>query len=217
MTGFRGAICVFAKVPRAGHVKTRLARSLGDANATALAEAFLEDTLAPLQGLAASVVLAFDDDAPERWRGARVRAWRQGEGTLGERIERVLQRALEEHPWAIALGADSPGLPPHFLTHAIDALTAERGPSAVLGPCRDGGFYLLGVRALPKSVLAEVRWSTPHTLEDTEGALVRAGFQTERLATWFDVDEEEDLARLAGLLKDGVIHAPATARVLQGL
>lgn len=211
-----GVICVFAKVPRLGHVKTRLARTLGDEKAMALAEAFLEDTVAPLRELAVQVIVAFDHDPPERWRAAPVRTCHQGEGSLGERLERVLGRALDEHGWAIALGADSPGLPPHLLRRAIDALDRRDAPEAVVGPCRDGGYYLLGVRAMPGGALAGVRWSTSHALDDTERALARVGVEAARLDIWFDVDEHEDLEHLKELLASGAIHAPATARVLRG-
>jgi rSAM/selenodomain-associated transferase 1 len=211
----QGAICVFAKVPRPGHVKTRLARTRGAAAASALAAAFLEDTVEPLLALDARVILAFDGEAPERWRGTSLSAWRQGEGNLGDRLERVLARALQQHPWSIALGADSPGLPRSLVEDAIGAFARRGGPEAVLGPCRDGGFYLLGLRALRPGALASVRWSTSHALEDTERSLRNAGLEVERLAAWFDVDEESDLRDLEALLDSGAIEAPATALVLR--
>ncbi len=211
-----GAVCVFAKVPVAGRVKTRLAKAVGDAQAAALAAAFLEDTVAALAGLSATVVIAFDDEPPERWSTPPPLVWQQGSGSLDARIERVLGQALASHPWAIALGADSPGLPPERVRLAIEALARADGPGAVLGPCRDGGFYLLGVRALVPGTLRGVRWSTPHALEDTTAALGRAGMSTTQLEGWFDIDQESDLKDLVTLIARGEIHAPATERVLEG-
>lgn len=209
-----GAICVLAKVPRPGRVKTRLARTLGDQRAAALAEAFLEDTLAGLGAMPASVILALDEDAPERWNTLAAHVWRQGDGSLGDRLERVLGRALEDHPWAVALGADSPGLPVHMLNHAAAALDPAPDERCVLGPSRDGGFYLLGVRRMTPGMLAGVRWSTPDALADTEGSLRLAGLSPVRLAPWFDVDEPDDLAHLRTLIEGGRVCAPATARLL---
>jgi rSAM/selenodomain-associated transferase 1 len=214
MSRDRGAICVLAKVPSPGHVKTRLARTRGDAAAAALAEAFLEDTVSSLRELDVSVILAFDGDPPERWAGASVRTWNQGAGTLGDRVERVLARALDSHRWAIALGADSPGLPASHIARAMAALTREGGPPAVIGPCIDGGYYLLGLRTVRPGALDTVRWSTPHALEDTQSALERVGQRAEQLESWFDVDEEADLVRLEALLASGAVYAPATARLL---
>lgn len=209
-----GAICVLAKVPRPGRVKTRLARTLGDERAAALAEAFLEDTLAGLGATPASVILALDEDAPGRWHALAARVWMQGDGSLGDRLERVLGRALEDHPWAVALGADSPGLPVHLLNDAATALDPAPDERCVLGPCRDGGFYLLGVRRVKPGMLAGVRWSTPDALDDTEGSLRLAGLSPVRLALWFDVDEPDDLVHLRTLIEGGQVCAPATARLL---
>ena len=129
----RGTICVFAKPPRPGRAKTRLASAVGEEGAARLARAFLEDTWDTVSGLPwANAVLAsteadrdalgLDEDTP---------LWLQGEGDLGQRMERVLARALRDAPWAMALGADSPGLPPGVLERARDALAAS---DAVLGP-----------------------------------------------------------------------------------
>jgi rSAM/selenodomain-associated transferase 1 len=214
MSADRGAICVLVKAPSPGRVKTRLARTLGNAAAAALAEAFLEDTVSALVALDVSVILAFDGEPPERYVRASVRVWNQGAGSLGDRVERVLARALESHRWAIALGADSPGLPPSRLADAMAALTREGGPPAVIGPCTDGGFYLLGVRTVSPGALDDVRWSTSHALEDTRAALARAGQPPHQLEPWFDVDEEADLTRLEALLASGAVSAPATAALL---
>jgi rSAM/selenodomain-associated transferase 1 len=212
MIGYPGAICVFAKVPRPGHVKTRLARMVGKQRAAALAEAFLEDTVAALSAVRVSVVIAFDGEAPAHWQRPGLRIWQQGNGFLGERLERVLARALCEHPWAMALGADSPGLPMSHVQQAAAALDRADGPGAVLGPCRDGGFYLLGVRSIAPGMLSEVRWSSAFALSDTERAL--GGRTLMRLPEWFDVDVLEDLALLRDLLERGEVTAPATARLL---
>jgi glycosyltransferase A (GT-A) superfamily protein (DUF2064 family) len=186
--------------------------------AATLAEAFLEDTLDGLKGMAASLVLAFDEaEVPLRWRQDFFQVWQQGAGGLGERLERILARALEEHSWAIALGADSPGLPSAFLEQAVAALTVDDGPRAVLGPCRDGGFYLLGVRSITQGLLAGVRWSTPFALEDVERALRLSAITPKRLPSWFDVDEVEDLASLRSLIEQGSVQASATARILSSL
>ncbi len=213
-----GVICIFAKVPRAGHVKTRLAKSLGDASAVALAEAFIEDTVALATTIpSASVVIAFDDAAPACWQSKGIATTLQGDGDLGARLERVLGRALADHPWAIALGADSPGMPATLVCSAVDALVGCASPAAALGPCRDGGFYLLGVSALAPGTLARVRWSTSSAHADTERALTDVGVPITRLDPWFDVDEIEDLDHLRDLLRQRQVTAPATARALEAI
>ena len=104
-----GIICVFAKPPKVS--KTRLAARLGAATATALARAFFDDTWAKVAAIAwARAVLASIEDEPEAFGLETVELWLQGEGDLGERMERVMRRALDQAPWVIALGADSPAM-----------------------------------------------------------------------------------------------------------
>ena len=209
----RGCVCVFAKPPRPGTVKTRLVSVLGDDGAAALAHAFLLDTWSTTTRMAGvDVVLAATEvEAPE-WRPLRATAvWPQGAGTLGDRLERVLRRALETHPFAIVIGTDVPGLP---LSRLDDACAALRTADAVLGPADDGGFYLIGVSACPHGLLDTVPWSASDTCTRTLERLRQHHLATTVIAPWFDVDEPADLDTLRRRIRDGTIHAPETARIL---
>ena len=206
----QATICVFAKPPIAGQVKTRLAAALGTEGAARLARAFLEDTLEAVRLLPwARCVLAttgpIEVDLP---------LIQQGEGDLGARIERVLRAALALTPRALAIGADAPALPLRLLEAARVAL--ERS-DAVLGPAEDGGFYLLGVRSCPEGLLADLPWSAADTCARTEERLRQRGLRVELLETWFDVDVPDDLQRLRAELVRGGIVAPRTERVLKEL
>jgi len=207
-------ICVFAKPPRPGLVKTRLAAAVGEARAAALARAFFEDTWSASSSLPwARAVLATTEPAAGEWVGAkRAPVWPQGRGDLGERLERVLRRALHDTPAALAIGSDTPGLPPILFSEARSAL---RGADAVLGPCEDGGFYLLGLRRCPPGLLRDLPWSAPRTFLQTISRLRKRGLRTAVIAPWFDVDGPADLACLHALIARGELHAPATARALE--
>jgi len=213
MTMRRVTICIFAKLPVPGAVKTRLVPALGAEGAASLARAFLLDTVAQLQAVPwARTVLAGAGDLAPLLREPRPTCWRQGDGDLGQRLERVLRRALEagEGP-AIAIGADTPGLPPHLLEQARDAL---EGAGSVLGPAEDGGFYLLGLTRCPEGLLSGVPWSRRDTMTHTRRRLVEHGLPPVVIDPWFDVDRQEDLKRLTQLIRDGRIQADETARVL---
>ena len=209
----RGCLCVFAKPPRPGTVKTRLASVLGDDGAAALARAFLLDTWGTATRMSGvDVVLAATAVAAPEWHPLRAtEVWAQGAGTLGERIERVLRRALETHPFAIAIGTDIPGLP---LSRLDDAREALRTADAVIGPADDGGFYLIGVSACPQGLLETVPWSASDTCARTLERLGQQQLTTTVIDPWFDVDEPADLEALRRRLRDGTVHAPETARVL---
>jgi uncharacterized protein len=209
-------VCVFAKPPRPGRVKTRLAPAVGEAGAAALARAFLQDTWSASSSLPwARAVLATTGPRARKRVGARsAPVWPQGRGDLGDRLERVLRRALRDAPAALAIGTDTPGLPPILFSQARLAL---RGADAVLGPAEDGGFYLLGVRRCPPGLLRGLRWSAPDTFLQTLSRLRERGLRTAVIAPWFDVDRPADLACLHALIARGELHAPHTARALEAL
>ncbi len=210
----RGLICLFAKHPIPGCVKTRLARHLGADRAADLARAFLDDTIAALRQLGRPFVVALDGPgAGDIARGERVVL--QGEGDLGVRMTRVMRELLCDTHYVIALGADTPGLPLPFIETAAALLDAPSGPDFVVGPTSDGGFYLLGVRALAPTSFDGVRWSTAHARTDVEQRFRAQGLRQQLLPAWFDVDEVADLARLMEQLEhDPSLFAPATRRAL---
>ena len=63
------------------------------------------------------------------------------------------------------IGTDAPDISRPLLLEASRAL---RRSGAVFGPARDGGFWLFGLsRDLrDHAVFDNVRWSTPHAMED---------------------------------------------------
>jgi rSAM/selenodomain-associated transferase 1 len=211
----RGLICVFAKPPVAGTVKTRLAASVGDAGAAALASAFLRDTWDAVASVpwARPILATTGGDAHDFALIGRPVTWLQGEGDLGARLERILRRGLAVAGFVIAVGSDSPGLPRRLLEGAFAELARA---DAVLGPAEDGGFYLLGLRRCPGRLLEDLPWSRPTTFAATRDRLLAHGMTVAVLEPWFDVDRPEDLDRLRGQLARGEVRAEATARLLLG-
>ncbi len=204
---------VFARVPEPGKVKTRLASAVGAAETHQLAEAFLLDTWAGIErhGFFRPIIATTGQLGGLL---AGLDTWIQGEGDLGSRLERMLRRALGGGTPALVLGADTPGLPRRLLEQARLALQSA---DAVLGPCDDGGFYLLGVHHCPEGLLSDLPWSESSTFERTKQRLLDRGLKVAVLDPWFDVDRPEDLERLKALIQDGTIEAPATERTLRSL
>ena len=209
-------VCVFLKPPVAGTVKTRLMPAVGPDGAAALAEAFFHDTWDCVQCLDWAVPIVASAELPQAGflRQENYEIWLQGEGDLGARIEQILAQALTRTRFAVALGADSPGIPKRLLEEAHRKLQSA---DAVLGRCEDGGFYLLGVRKCPSQMLANLPWSQDTTFASTLDRLRTLGMKTQTLDTWFDVDRPEDLDRIAKLHETGAVHAPNTIRTLDRL
>jgi uncharacterized protein len=197
----RVALAVMAKVPAPGEVKTRLCPPLTPAEAATLAECFLLDRLEQLGRMPdVDALLAF---APPERRPAlhglvppRVRLVPQAGADLGARLDRVLTELLAEgYTGAIAVDADSPTLPTAYLRRAC-ALLREGAVDAVVGPCEDGGYYLIGLRAPAPALFTDMPWSTAAVTDETLARARRLGLRLALLPSWFDVDRGEDLARL---------------------
>lgn len=160
----RPVIIVFAKAPRMGSVKTRLARQIGGARALSFYRACLARTLrtcAAMKGVETVVWTAPDNAVEGRYFPSGLKVCPQGNGDLGRRMA----RALAHHAGAdrILIGADIPGITQEILG---DAFTGLRQGDAVFGPAEDGGFWLVGLRRgyQPRGLFRNVIWSSPDTL-----------------------------------------------------
>ena len=207
-------VCIFAKPPLPGRAKTRLIPVLGDELAAVCADAFLEDTVRLVERLSWAELIIAATETFERRYFPHHPVWIQPAGDLDIRIEVILRRALLSTPLALALGADSPGLPVKFMEQAREALKVH---DAVLGPTEDGGFYLLGLKRCPSGLLSGIEWSSFATFSQTLARLRQHGFSVAILGRWIDVDTPASLAQLDTLLDDPKISAPRTKLLLQKL
>lgn len=185
-------LVVFARAPRPGQVKRRLAAQIGDEAALAFYRANLFDLLARMtEGprwrcqLVVTPDDAVGDDA--LWPPGIERS-AQGEGDLGERMRRALETA-PPGPAAL-IGSDVPGIEPAPVARAFAALERH---DFVFGPSPDGGFWLVATartQPLPETFLCGVRWSSPCALADSLASLPPD-------ATFTLVDELEDVDDVA--------------------
>ncbi|HXN07552.1 MAG TPA: DUF2064 domain-containing protein, partial [Nitrospiria bacterium] len=72
----------------------------------------------------------------------------------------------------------------------------------VIGPSRDGGYYLLGIRGSVPDLFSGIAWSTPSVFSHTIEKLKNRGVNHARLPEWFDVDHYDDLLSLREHLKE---------------
>ncbi len=208
----RTLIVVYSKIPGCGAVKTRL--GLAPRDATRLQRASLLDTL-DLVARVPNVDVELAYAPPARRTEARAyaaRCRRQRGRTLGDRLEHTIADARRRgYAHVIVIGSDSPTLPLARIHAARCALT--RVP-VVLGPAQDGGFYLLASRiAFPRAVLADIPWSSGRECASAVRALRARGVRTVRIASWYDIDEPRDLARVARHMR----AAPRTQKVIASL
>jgi rSAM/selenodomain-associated transferase 1 len=186
-------IILFAKAPIPGRVKTRLHPPLSLAEATALYEGFVWDTIQRLQSISGVSLELHTDIRTDAWTTARVTQRLQSEGDLQLKMFHALDQALGRgHQRAIILGSDAPTLPAGHVARLL-ASTAD----VALGPTDDGGYYAVSCSRTHPEMFNDVAWSGPLTLEHTVRAVERCGLTVELGPRWFDVDEPADLERLA--------------------
>lgn len=139
--------------------------------------------------------------------GSPTDIWLQGDGDLGQRIERILTHALHEAPAAMAIGADTPALMPSHIAAALHELESH---DAVIGPALDGGFYLLAVRKFKPGLFSSLPWSTSATCEAVKKRMHEQQLSVVEIEALFDVDVPGDLILLDQYLATHPSGAPAT-------
>jgi len=192
-------ICIFAKPPVPSEVKTRLIPALGAVGAARLASAMLQDVWSTVVASCPVVrpILATTRPGEFPVLVRKTDIWLQGDGDLGERIERIIKRGLEQSASVIAIGADTPGFTATHLGAALECLESH---DAVLGPSTDGGFYLIGLRRCPRGLFASIPWSTGATRKALKERLRLYDLSVAELEPLFDVDTPEDIATLGDYL-----------------
>jgi rSAM/selenodomain-associated transferase 1 len=192
------AFVVFTKQPKAGLSKTRLSPQLSDEQAAEISACFLNDILASARRLlGVSLILAYDPPDAEDYFHDLAPDFhcipQQGVG-LGDRMQGVFQTLFAEGFRRVVLvGSDLPQLDTLVFQQSFAALMD--GIDLVLGPCKDGGYYLIGLTR-PVPVLFNVQMSTSHVLVDTLAQAQAIGLQSKLVAEAFDIDTVADLVRL---------------------
>lgn len=208
MPAERIPVCIFAKPPVCGQVKTRLIPAFGAQAAADLVIAMLRDTWTTVSSCARlRAVLASGAEGEFPASLSRADLWLQPPGDLGERIEGILCKGLSQAPAAIAIGADTPLLTSDHMNAAVRSLLTN---DAVLGPAVDGGFYLLGLSRCPAGLLRGLPWSTSLTAAATTTRLLSHGFRISELDALSDVDTPQDVQALAEALDRNPHLAPST-------
>ena len=196
----RQALLVMSKRPEAGRTKTRLSPPMSAKEAAGLYESFLLDALALARAVPdVKAIIAYSPpDARDYFQqlAPDFALFPQLGDSLGERLDAVLTASLNlGYDRVAAINSDSPNLPAEYIARAFDLLHDE-ALDVVFGPCDDGGYYLIGVKAPHPRLVRDVQMSTPHVLRDTLAVAKREGLTTKLLPMWYDVDAISDLQRL---------------------
>jgi uncharacterized protein len=199
------ALAIMAKAPLAGQVKTRLLPALTAQEAAELSRSLLVDQLNQLQKLDATDFYLFfaPDEARLLMRELAPPCFcllpQQGDD-LGARMAAVFAKLAQiGHKSIVLMGGDLPPVPLRYFTDAYAFLDAAN-QCVVLGPSRDGGYYLVGCNQPVPEIFQGMTWSHSQVLAQTRDKLTSLQIDYHLLASWFDVDTPDDLRYLESIL-----------------
>lgn len=200
-------IILFAKYPEPGNVKSRLAAHIGHDRAAALYRAMVDTVVArttpPTVGPIYDRILYFDPPDRHndfrRWLPQIPEQRPQCDGDLGTRMQHAFAACLaddrrlttDDAQRVCLIGTDCPTITAADIVTAFARLDAH---DVVIGPARDGGYYLLGLRHCVPELFRGVAWSTAHVYTQTLAIADGLRLRTSALSMQQDIDTIEDLA-----------------------
>ena len=194
-----GRIIIFAKEPVAGHVKTRLARDIGDAAALGIYQKMVNETIEMAsQSSLAKLELYVSGDFQHplfqsiaEQQGIQVNL-QQG-CNLGERMFSALNQSLADASYSILIGTDCPVMSADYIEQAFHTL--EQGQDIVIGPAEDGGYVLIGASRVEACWFNNIDWGSQRVLEQSRQALISSATNFQELQPLWDIDQLTDLQR----------------------
>jgi rSAM/selenodomain-associated transferase 1 len=198
------SILIFLKAPTTGHVKTRLAETIGDAEAVTVYRELVERQL---QKIPNNCTLEVHYSPPEdlellqAWLGKKYDYYPQCPGNLTERLSHACSSAFKRgYSRVFCIGGDCPQLDLAHFEQAIAELKTVN--DVVFGPTEDGGYYLIGMSAPHIKLFESIPWSSKDTLKASLSQAKRLDLKIHKLDTLYDVDTIHELqrARTAQLL-----------------
>lgn len=218
---FRECVLFYVKWPEPGKVKTRLAVDIGAGHAAGLYRCFILDMLAALAQNPQPIYICYAPaDAGtnfRRWLGPAYRYLPQSGTDLGARMQHSFQQAFQlGFKSACLLGSDLPALPPEYVTEAFTRLYQY---DSVIGPSKDGGYYLIGFRRTTffPDIFQDVAWSQPTVYQATLRKYVHRGTTFFTLFPWDDIDNWRDLQQWYQQHQHDECRVPHTCAYIQNL
>ncbi|EOQ87297.1 transferase 1, rSAM/selenodomain-associated [Leptospira yanagawae serovar Saopaulo str. Sao Paulo = ATCC 700523] len=181
-------LIIFAKQPKLGQVKTRLAHAIGDTKALDVYEELLQITESVTSNLDADKIVYWDQipELPNPYFTFGFRHFTQTSGDLGSKMANAFQNEFQEsNGKVLIIGTDCPYLNPSIFSDAYKALDHS---DFVIGPAIDGGYYLLGMKEYLPFVFRGIPWSTESVLKLTLEAIKKNHFRYSLLKELDDID-----------------------------
>ncbi len=186
------ALIIFLKHRHLGECKTRLAKTIGDVNALKIYEILLNHTHQITKNLYVEKYLYFDKPNinPLNWDGNYKIAY-QNKADLGGKMQQAFAEVFDkQHYPVIIIGTNCIEITSQIINDAYRQLNHY---DVVIGPAKDGGYYMLGLNSPTPQIFENIEWSTNTVLSDTIKAVQNLGLSYCFMPVLSDIDVEEDL------------------------
>jgi len=191
----KSLLILFAKNPALGNVKSRLAATLGDVKAFAIYHKLLSYTIEITQDLKFDKAVFYSDyvDTEDKWSNSTYQKFTQHGTDLGARMQNAFEKGFElDYSKIVIIGTDNLELTSTVIEASFKLLDKN---DCVIGPAKDGGYYLIGMKKLHPKLFENKVWSSSSVLIDTLSDLKSLRISHELLAELNDIDTEEDWIR----------------------
>ncbi|TGN07160.1 TIGR04282 family arsenosugar biosynthesis glycosyltransferase [Leptospira ilyithenensis] len=193
------ALIIFAKNPRLGKVKTRLAEGLGEILALEVYIELLRITDHIIRSLPVTKYIYWDGGIPENqnYFSEDCIHRKQVNGDLGLKMGEAFSEVLKEHSLVCIIGTDCPYLSSEILVNAYENLAGKA--DYVIGPALDGGYYLLGLKKVFTGLFQDMVWSTDKVYETTVKRGENLNLSSYILRELGDIDSLNDYKNWKGI------------------
>lgn len=193
-------LILFVKNTELGKVKTRLAKTIGDEKALFIYKALLQHTRKVAEKVEALRKVYYSSfvDSNDEFESDFFEKRIQVQDDLGIKMYSAFKDAFGERADKVVLiGSDCYEINDEIIE---DAFTSLNENDYVIGPAHDGGYYLIGMKTLNKSIFEDMVWSTDNVMLDTIIDIKKQKKSYFLLPTLTDVDHEKDLGELKNFL-----------------
>lgn len=194
------ALIIFIRNPEAGMVKTRLAATLGDEIAFSIYKRLIAHTVAISKGVNADKFVFYSSyiNDNDEWDDKNFAKRLQKGNDLGERMCNAFSQLFADGYQLISIiGSDCPGITKQIIEESFEALQHS---GVVIGPAKDGGYYLLAMKKIRAELFDNISWSTNKVLSQTLAVCNLLNLSFHLLCELFDVDVEQDTNDLGEFL-----------------
>lgn len=187
----KSALIIFTRNPELGKCKTRLAKSVGNEAALDIYKYLLKHTATISQNVNVDKFVFYSEEIKKEdlWNNAVFKKKLQQGIDLGQRMEHAFKQLFQsQYKKIIIIGSDLLDLKPADIETAFQILNKN---DFVIGPAKDGGYYLLGMKRLQSKLFKNKKWGKSTVLNDTLKDIQNSTFVL--LKELNDIDTFEDL------------------------